>query len=387
MNLMQASKQWATRPDDERYWDLEEMMTSARFYHKSARTAKVPYSDIQIEPEGSELVMKGASGQAVITHDAFGQLCAKVKAPASFLRALPVENATADLNSMLAVVRGGFGSTGPDTDAHLLLHENGGYFLRAITGQSYSRLWNDQVIEWLQRVSCSYGALWKVPPARPVKVGAARTRIATKDDVLEHAGGTGALSIKVGDTIGPAGLYCSNHDMFAFLVDDSKRIKAGNRSLSRGFFAWNAETYGVSFGFSTFLFDAVCGNHIVWGAEEMKEVRLRHVGDVQSRALRTLRFELREFVESAAGPTEAKIKKAIDFELGSNEMTTLDAVFKVGVPRVTAKKAYDLVQDAGDNPRSAWGLANGLTVLSQGAHGDSRMAVDRLAAKVLEVAF
>ncbi len=78
-----------------------------------------------------------------------------------------------------------------------------------------------------------------VPPARPAFPDQPGTRPATEDDVLAVKD---FLSINVGDPVAPAGLYASNHDMFAFLINEENRIDDGSDSgLSRGVFFENSE--------------------------------------------------------------------------------------------------------------------------------------------------
>ena len=73
-----------------------------------------------------------------------------------------------------------------------------------------------------------------------------------------------------------AGLYASDRDVFMFLIDEDHPIEVRNERLSRGLFIWNSEVGKSSFGLTTFLYRYVCGNHIVWGAENVKEIRIRH---------------------------------------------------------------------------------------------------------------
>jgi len=73
-------------------------------------------------------------------------------------------------------------------------------------------------------------------------------------------------SLKVGDKIAPAGLYGSDHDMFAFMVLENRRIEDGTEGgLSRGAFFSNSEVGGGAFRIKSFYYRHVCGNHIVWG--------------------------------------------------------------------------------------------------------------------------
>jgi hypothetical protein len=75
-------------------------------------------------------------------------------------------------------------------------------------------------------------------------------------------------------------LYASDRDMFVFLADEENRIELPGRragrsgSFARGFFVWNNEVGKTSLGAGFFLFDYVCSNRIVWGADQYTEVRI-----------------------------------------------------------------------------------------------------------------
>ena len=183
--------------------------------------------------------------------------------------------------------------------------------------------------------------------------------------------------------------------MFAFMVNKGRRIADGTaEGLSRGFFCWNSEVGAASFGIMTFLYRNVCGNHIVWGASGVNELRIRHVGNADDRAFGALQGELVRYADSAASEDEAKIEAAKRFQIAATKDDTLDAIFRLriaGLSRDKIGQGYDLAEvhvDVDGSPRSAWGLAQGLTRLSQTLpYADARVVVDRAAGKVLQLAF
>src|SRR5581483_12451004 len=88
-NLYAASLQWSTRPDDERWESLEEMLSACRAHRDSAREAVVPINTLRacVGGDGAELELVGKKGTpARLTHWAFGQLSQKAGAPAEYLR-------------------------------------------------------------------------------------------------------------------------------------------------------------------------------------------------------------------------------------------------------------------------------------------------------------
>lgn len=394
MNLFKASNQWSTRPNDERFGTLAELHEAVSSYRASAVEAAVTIPDLRVQANGGEVELVGrASKPARLTHWSFGQLSTSIGAPASYLRALPATLAAQNLNhglSKLAASRAG--SDAPDVAKRLLLHENGSLLVRAITGTGYTRIWNSDITK---RLFALLEQGWQVPPARPARADQPGVRPATEADVL-RAGQVAGLSIKVGDPIAPAGLYASDHDLFAFLVDNEHRIsEPGNPDgLARGFFISNSEVGAASFLLIRFLYRAVCGNHIVWDVKQVAEVRLRHVGRADDRAFEEVRGTLTQYANESASEDEARIKRAANFTLAATKDEVLDRLFAIknlGLSRKQLDAAYDLTvehEPSSVDPNTAWGVAQGLTRLSQDTpFADERVAIDRAAGKVLSIAF
>jgi hypothetical protein len=384
MQLFNAANQWATRPDDERFESLKEMYEACNGYRQQAREAVVRQGDVRIEPTENGLALMGKEGKpATMTHWAFGQMCARLAAPPDYLRSLSPQLAAANLNFCLQ------DDESDDTELALLLHENGRLVARALTSTRYSRIWNSEVSDRL--MSLPKG--WRVPPARPAREGQAGTREATKQDVIRA--GKHGIAVKVGDLIAPAGLYASDHDMFAFMVNEELRIKDGSaEGLARGFFVWNSEVGASSFGVMTFLYKSVCGNHIVWGAQNVTEVRVRHVGQASAKSFGELEAEVTRYAEQRASDEEARIRQARKLRIGDDKGKVLDAIFKLGIAglsKATIAASYDTAEqfrdDYGD-PRTLWGMVNGITHYSQDTpFAEERVALDRAAGRLLQAAF
>ena len=381
-NLMRASRQWQTRPDDERFESIDEMIQATRDYRMNSRTAKVQSEDLAIDSEGSDLFVVGKTGtKALLTHFSFGQIAQRASAPPGYLRSLPSDMAVSCLNH-------GLRNAEKEETSLLLAKDGEGFILRAATSDRYTRIWNHEVLE---RVS-TIGDCWRAPPARPVRNGQHGTRKATEADVLRF-GSHNALGVKVGDEIAPAGLYASDRDMFVFMVDDEKRIEVDGASLCRGFFLWNSEVGQKSLGIQTFLFDAVCGNHIIWGAQNVSELRIRHSGEADTKWFGEVSCELTKYADSSTTDDVMRIESARTFRIGKDRESVVDALFgkkTLLLSKGTVDDAYSVVERTpryGD-PRSAWGIAQGLTELSQkSTHTDERVKLDRAAGKVLEMAF
>lgn len=355
--LLQATNQWSTRPADQRFRSLGELHAAVQHYKDIAAEAERPYVGMRVgqSPEGPTLV--GERGYAKFTHWSFGQLCARVGAPASYLRTLPGELVSRNLNHSLATFR-------PEDDdmAKLYFTQNGGLTLAALTSPKYTRIFDADITRRLIRLSEQHPE-WQPAPA--------------------------AFD-------GSRGLYASDHDLFAFMVDNDRRIfdKDPNGGLGRGFFVSNSEVGAASFAITTFFYEYVCGNHRVWGAKGVTELRLRHVGKADDRAFGELEGQLIKYADASASGDEAKVMAMKRMSLGNDKDAVLDKVFGLRIPELSRKaieQGYDKAVEHeswyGD-PRSVWGLTGGITEVARDmVNADERVKLERAAGKVMQIAF
>jgi hypothetical protein len=387
MNLYTASNQWATRPPDERFASIQEMYDATKRYAVSAREAQVPFADIRVERVHDDLHLVGKTGvPAKLTHYVFGQICRVASAPANYLRTLPATLAAQNINHGLAAR-----SEDAANDAKLLFHQNGDLVLRALTTDRYERIWNWEMVQRLQGLQ-DQG--WQVPPARPVSADQPGARKATEADVL--IGKAHGLSIRVGDDIAPAGLYASDHDMFAFMVYEKNRINNGTpNGLARGVFFSNSEVGNGAIIRVTFLYEYVCGNHIVWNASGVQKLKVEHTGKALRDKLQVFTAELTDYADASAKKDEAAIRKAQRTEIAATKEGVLTEIFRLRIPNLrldTIEAAYDVAEEfekeSKATPNSVYGMVHGLTRVSQDTdYADQRNAIDVAAGKVMQIAF
>jgi hypothetical protein len=356
--LIKAHHQWANRADDERFSSVEEMHKWAKQYKVEAREAALS-SPRQLKlgvvggQDGQRIVLEGRTGQiADMTNWSFSQICREAEAPASYLRTLPATLARDCLTSGL--------ERADDREINLLLNQNSKNTLRAITSPKYTRIWNSDVTERLVALKHS-GQGWQEAPA--------------------------AFD-------GSRGQYLSDRDMFSFFVDNDRRIfeKDKNGGLSRGFFAWNSEVGASTFGIMTFLYEYVCGNHRVWGASEVVEVKIRHVGRADEKGFEELSAAVKMYADSSASEDEAKITMAREYRIGQTKDEVLDRLFGFNLAsKKVLEQAHQIALEHEDwygDPLSAWGMGGGLTQVARDLpNADERVALDRAGAKVLELAW
>jgi hypothetical protein len=274
----------------------------------------------------------------------------------------------------------------------MLHRSNDGIKLRSMTTQ-YSRLWNNDVVNALVP---ALDRGWMVPPARPCMAFTdPRARPATLADIVPGQDAFG-LSVKVGDMIAPAGCYASDRDMFIFLVNPNRVIDVdGSEALMRGVFVWNSEVGAGAFKVQTFYLEAVCGNHIVWGASGVETFRIVHKGrnflDFGSKLGR----QLVNFANQDTTKERKMIEAARGYVIGKDREEVVDKLYNnksLGLTKQVIEATYSVAvsyQDtAKSSPRTAWGMAHALTRYSQRfINTDERTKLDQSAGKLLQLAY
>jgi hypothetical protein len=358
MELFQAHRQWAQRPEDERFMSLQSLHDACKAYANDAAEKSVPFADMRVENVEGDVQLVGKAGvPAKLTHWAFGQLCQRLEAPASYLRDLPATLACQNLNRGLAQrIKDATGNA----LANLLFHKNGSLLLRAITTDAYTRIWNYEVAERLLDLEAQG---WQ--PAKP--------------------------DIRVIDNRLP--LYASDHDMFAFLSNANVTVeeKGTDQPMYRGVIVENSEVGSSALKLTRFLYREMCGNHIIWGASNVLDISVRHVGSARQK-WNWYAAQIRRYAESSVSDEQAKIAEAKSKVIGATKEDVLDALFgkrSLNLSRTTIEKGYDAVVESQDGPANTqWGIVQGLTRYSQSIpFADKRTDIDRAAGRIMEVTF
>lgn len=359
--LTQANDQWNTRPADQRFASLADLHAAVQHHRDMAVEAPgIDLKTLRVElqkPDGETpepVLVSGTGLTARFTNHSFGQVARLLDAPASYLRKLPASLASANLNNGIRTLEDA-------TPAKALFSQNGHLRLRAMTGEGYTRIWNRDVTSRLIQLT-EQSPEWQPAPA--------------------------AFD-------GSRGLYASEKDMFAFLVDNERPIfeSLPGGGLGRGFFVSNSEVGDASFRVTTFLYEYVCGNHRVWGAQGVQELRIAHVGNADERAFSKLSIELRKYADSSAAETEGRIESCRRMTLGATKDEVLDKVFglNTGLSRKQIGAGYDraVEQEARYGaPNTVWGFTGGLTEVARDLpNADARVELERKAGKVMQIAF
>jgi hypothetical protein len=356
---MQASAQWSSRPSDERYTSLTAMLEHFRAIRNTSRAVTVSTRAIEVQPEPDNkgLQVFGPQGHGFApTNWAFGQLAQLAEAPAGYLRTLPSPLAADCVNYGLKFKR-------DIEDVGLLLHKNGASTLRAATGPRYGRIWNDEVVSSLvQRFGDGATGEWRVP---------------------------GIFGQRVNVTNENTTLYAGDRDMFVFLANEDHKIEVPNRrngqagEMARGFFVWNSEVGASTFGFATFLFDYVCQNRIVWGADQYQEVRIRHTASAPDKWLAEVAPALETYGRAA---TDGIVKLIADARAKRLDNVDEFLAARFGKRTVETLKAIHQLEE-GRPIESLWDVSTAITAQARSIpYQDERVKLERTAGEILRLA-
>jgi hypothetical protein len=363
VELFQAHNQWATRPADERFATLQALYEQTKYYaDHAAESHGVLWDQLEVVPsaDSDNLHLVGKEGRhAVISNWAFNQVAARANAPATYLRTLPAQLACDNINHGLTKK-----AEDAQHTASLLFHNNGGLVLRAVTTDIYERIWNYEIAQRLMELADRH----HLKPAVPT-----------------FSWGSGAPDQA------PA-LYASDHDMFVFLMDRERNVGGSADAMFRGAIVTNSEVGASSIGLMFFLFRDMCCNHIIWGAKDVMEFRMRHVGKDLRKKFGEWQVKVRRYLESDTTGEVQMIQAAQSMVLGKDKGEVLDTLFgnrKIGLPMKVLAASYDAIQpDQDGNPNTVWGMVQGLTRHSQTVpYADERTDLDRAGRKILQLAF
>jgi len=146
--ISRVSSEWFSRPDDERFLSLGDLVRAVRARSERSRTRVVETALIHVEasrtdPERLLLMLPGADTPVAPTHWSFGQLAAQIGAPAAYLRQLPAALAGINLQYGLTSNRA--------EQIKTLETDNGRVELRAATSPDYGRIYDHELVEAVQR--------------------------------------------------------------------------------------------------------------------------------------------------------------------------------------------------------------------------------------------
>lgn len=367
---VRASQQWHSRPNDQRYLTMEALhdyvskrrdRSSEQTVATSELTLGYEYApnppgwrnqDMDFDEKGT-LFLETDKGRANFTNYSFGQLCRAAGVDTAERRRQPAQLAYVNL-------RWGFEVQDRELVKGLIIDGDEGSELRALTSDTYGRIYDADVSEKVMQLNDLNHGIWTVPDA----------------------------TYKDRDPLRATTLYASDRDIFIFLVDKTRPVEVDGDMLFRGFMVWNSEVGSKSFGLTTFYYRYVCDNRMIWGGKDVKELRIFHNQYGPTRFQFEAAPELERYVNLSPSGLIQTVREAKKLKLGDTIKEVEDALFKRGITRTTAEKALDIAQREEPNldPKTIWGAVQGMTALARDIRfADDRVSLEREAGKLMNL--
>jgi histone H3/H4 len=185
---------------------------------------------------------------------------------------------------------------------------------------------------------------------------------------------------------GATGLYAGEQDMFCFLIDPTGWAEIDGQAFAPGFFLWNSEVGRRSVGISTFWFQAICQNHIVWDAVEVVEFTRKHTANVHDSL-----GEIRRIIEALVEKRDARrdgfvelMRKAMLTKFADDAEEATKLLTTGGFGRELTRRAIEAAQQEGRF--TVFSIVDALTRLTQEQqNAGERLDLDQKAAKLLQL--
>jgi hypothetical protein len=358
-----VSSQWFSRPDDQKFLTLDDMLTAKKI-DAGAMTSRI------VDTHKFEIVDDNhRDHQNTPTNWSFGQLSQLSGAPAGYLRDLPAPIAADCLQWGLRYNRGRelvkvYGS------------QNEGGELRAATGPDYGRIFDWEVLAPIKALVDESGGRWKVPGM----MTGSRDGLAVYDP-------------EVPVTLDTTTLFASDRDVFVFLVDDRHPIEVGKLSngepdlMFRGFYCWNSETGSKTAGIAAMYLRGVCMNRNLWGVEHFSEIKIRHTKFAPDRFAAEARPALESFAHGATGTFIEGVQAAKAAKIADDDSSRLEFLTKrAGLSGRMAKAAAARHMKEESRPvETVWDAAQAITAIARDVpHQDARIDIERKAGALLD---
>lgn len=339
-NLTHANRELFSRRPDERFATVADLARHCRAQKAASIDRWQPLQHLAAVPiEESLKLTAGTDGAFTFSEWSFSQLCGLARVGKDTINRLSPDTASRVFAETLR----------PTSNKPLQLLTSG-ETLRSIHGASYTRLWNLDLLNVIQEFAVDF------QPPQPGMNGA-------------------------------TGLYAGEQDVFCFLIDPTGWAEIEGQTFAPGFFVWNSEVGKRSLGISTFWFQAVCQNHIVWDAVEVVEFSRKHTAKVHD-ALADVRRAIDQLVAKRDERRDGfvrVIRKAMGESLGTDAEEVEKLLSKQGIRGQLAKRALQLAREQGRF--TIFALVDALTRIAQEQeNAGDRLAADESAAQLLGLA-
>jgi hypothetical protein len=364
--VLDAHRQWASRPADEAVFTVEELLKrTAAIKASSLEVDGVPWSTLSVTAKQDDLCLSRGAGSVVFNNYSLGQFCGlpvgnESVAPHGFITQLSAKLAADVLNERIAA------KIARKADATLLVQDR---TLRSITSDAYARVWDHELAERI--ADLCQRSTWQ--PAEAFKRAGGQSN------------GRGVATSSVPAL--PLG-WVGDRSMFVALVDYEGVIKSDGNTYARFFLLSNSEVGAGSLKITFGLMDFACCNFILWGCTDVYEANFRHTKSIHERWAALSAGLPRQLSADSQATILDGIRAARGHLLGEKPDQVVAVVqAATTLPKMLVTSAFELAQKAGryGDPRSVWGMVNGLTEASQATteHADKRAIIDAKAAQLM----
>jgi hypothetical protein len=374
-NRGDVAAQWFSRPDDQRFLSLTDLLAHTAGRRDAAVERRVAagtfmFQGSEDDPRRLAVTARDTGEVFNPTHHVFGQVCqlAKMGRATEIFRGQP---------GWLAGLNLSYGLSRAVREEPVKLYADGRVNdLMAVTGPDYGRIYDASVVEAVMKFAGTGtgDTPWKVP------------------GIINWGDGTYNPYVDV--TKETTTLFASDRDAFVFLVDDTRPIEVGKLPngdpdlIFRGFYAQNSEVGTRSLKIATFWLRAVCQNRNLWGVEDFDELRIVHSKYGMDRFAREAEPTLQRYATSEptkllAGISAAKQAKVAGDDEERVRFLTSDML------GFSLKRAHDLIatgeREEGHKPETVWDFTQAITALARTIpHQDARLEMEATAAKLMD---
>lgn len=360
MNLMTAHREWRERPHDQRYQSFDALQAAVDARKHASYEVTSPTSLLRVgADESGDLRLHAGGMSARFSNWSFNQFASRIGVPAEFVSSLPAHLATDVINHRIQAEA----DRSDDKNAKLLFGDNGhgGLVLRAATSDRYARtLWDSDAVSLVQKLIS--GTSFHNP-------------LAFKDG-------------RFGGEVEPGGLYASDRDVFMTVWDDQNAIEVDGEQLFRFALFWNSETGARTFGVTLGLVRTICRNLILWGARDLTQFAVRHIGaKFDQRVQEQIPRILDELGVEDPKKEREVIRAALRHQVARNDdeaIKFLREKTSLGLKVSTEAVKAAVAEEGGSG--TLWQVVQGITAHARSINNrDKRLLLEREAGKLLDL--
>lgn len=359
--LTTASRQLFSRPADETFSGWNHILDALR--ERDANTRERPYTMMTATSDAERIYMtciddNAARTTAQLTDWSFRQMCAQINGSQRTLNRLTPATAATAINELMT----------PRSGVANILQQNGSQLMDKIRGlysDQYERVSDFDVFKFFHTLAEQYG----YEPA---------------GNFAGKRGGQAPIRPEA------SGLNSGDTSSFGIIANEEGKIEIDDSTLYHAVMFGNSEVGNKALWVTDCLYNFICGNHQLWGAERVRTIRHRHVGTVRE----VLEKSKREFFQVTDQERQQHREKiAATYEAATRRQfaTSSKAAMKrlqSYIPKSHAVGALAFAGHAGaypKNPFSDWGIGQAITLYSQTLpNQDTRLGLDTAAGKIIQ---